>query len=106
MSKKEMLQKTIFVNNQMALDDALNNGYGVINVTGELAVTLQNKIRTANAKRNTKAGIGAGSLLVGLFFPPALVVSAVSVLVGNSKLHQYAPDILDDKSIRFVHKKR
>lgn len=97
------LTKTITVNNEKSLSEAVKDQYGKIILEGAVAESIGKELTKFRSKEKWRKRSGIG-LFVGLIFWPLLIASVVGLAVTKDDLKDYSIDQQEDRVI-MTHKK-
>ncbi|MBN2796628.1 MAG: hypothetical protein JXR88_14555 [Clostridia bacterium] len=103
MIKHYNLTKSITVNNEKSLSEAISSKYGKIVLEGAVADTVAKEISKYRSKEKWRKRSEAG-FFFGMLFWPLLLPSLVGLAVTKDDLKNYKIDLQEDRVI-LTHKK-
>ncbi|MEM1484018.1 hypothetical protein V6615_03950 [Oscillospiraceae bacterium PP1C4] len=100
MSKKRAnkLEETITVNNEAAFSDALDEEYGTIILTGDVAEKTRDQLKKYISKKKI-SNLSGWLMLFGIWFWPLLFAGVIGKIASHEKINKYRVDIQEDNII-------
>lgn len=96
------LDKTITVNNEAAFSDALEEEYGTIILTGDIADKVRSQLDKYIAKKKI-SDVSNWLILVGFWFWPLIFAGIIGKLTCSQKISKYRVDV-QENTVVLKHK--